>query len=89
MEAKPEKKSGKFKIGLAILLINTPLCYILMTIISIMGAKRRDPFLLMVSGIIFVLSWVFFGLGTCLAGPGGVREVKKIWGKIFKRKVKK
>ena len=86
MSDKPEKRSLKFKIGLGILLVNTPLCYILIAIFSGMAARRRDPNLLMISGIIFVLSWVFFALGTMLAGPGAILIIKNMWRKILRRK---
>ncbi|MBP1711790.1 MAG: hypothetical protein H6Q49_1992 [Deltaproteobacteria bacterium] len=83
------KRSLRFKIGVFLLIVNTPIGYGGSALAAAIGLKTRHPAL--GAGValgIYILSWNMLGLGIWMAGPEGLNLVKDLSRKWFKtRKV--
>ena len=83
------KRSLRFKIGVFLLIVNTPIGYGGSALAAAIGLKTRHPAL--GAGVafgIYILSWNMLGLGIWMAGPEGMKIVKDLRRKWFKtRKV--
>jgi hypothetical protein len=83
------KHSLRFRIGVFFLIINVPFGYGVGALVAAVAAKRGEPALGAVLGIvIYILSWGMMGLGIWLAGPEGIQLVKDFRKKLFRGKNK-
>ncbi|MHB8137404.1 MAG: hypothetical protein ACYDGO_03340 [Smithellaceae bacterium] len=78
------KRSLRFKIGVFLLVVNTPIGYGGGALAAVIGLKTRHPTLGAALGVgIYFLSWNMLGLGIWMAGPEGVKLVKDLRKKWF------
>jgi len=81
------KRSLRFKIGVFLLIVNTPIGYGGSALAAAIGLKTRHPAL--GAGValgIYILSWNMLGLGIWMAGPEGLKLVKDLRTNWFKRR---
>lgn len=83
-ETLKRKRSLRFKIGVLLLVVNTPIGYGGVALAAVIGLKTRHPALGAALGVgIYILSWNMLGLGIWMAGPEGVKLVKDLHKKWF------
>ncbi|MDD4355876.1 MAG: hypothetical protein PHN98_01390 [Smithellaceae bacterium] len=73
------KRSLRFKVGVFLLIVNTPIGYGGSVLAAAIGLKTRHPAL--GAGLalgIYILSWNMLGLGIWMAGPEGTKLVKDL-----------
>ncbi len=83
------KRSLRFKIGVFLLIVNTPIGYGGSALAAVIGLKTRHPAL--GAGValgIYILSWNMLGLGIWMAGPEGLKLVKDLRGTWFGKRKK-
>lgn len=81
------KRRLRFKIGVFLLIVNTPIGYGGSALAAAIGLKTRHPAL--GAGVafgIYILSWNMLGLGIWMAGPEGLKFVKDLRRNWFKTK---
>jgi hypothetical protein len=78
------KRSLRFKIGVFLLVVNTPFGYGGGALAAAIGVKIGQPALGVGLGVgVYILSWIMLGLGIWMAGPEGVQLVKDLRKKWF------
>lgn len=83
------KRSLRFKIGIFLLIINTPFGYGAGALAAYIFAHAGRLELGAAVGLgIYIFSWLMLGLGVWLAGPEGVQLVKELRKKWFGVKTK-
>ena len=81
------KRSLRFKVGVFLLIVNTPIGYGGSVLAAVIGLKTRHPAI--GAGValgIYILSWNMLGLGIWMAGPEGLKFVKDLRRNWFKTK---
>ena len=81
------KRSLRFKVGVFLLIVNTPIGYGGSVLAAVIGLKTRHPAI--GAGValgIYILSWNMLGLGIWMAGPEGLKLVKDLRKKWFRKK---
>jgi hypothetical protein len=77
-----------FYVGVALLLINSPLGYVGLGVAGLIYAKTGNAFWLKVGGGFYVFTWAMLGLGAFLAGPEGLVLAKVWWKRLVCRKAR-
>ena len=72
------KMSPRENLGVAFLLLNMPVGWGGAAICSMIAAHNKAPWLHIVSGVIYALSWGMLFLGAYLAGPKVAKNTKSI-----------
>ncbi len=81
------KRSLRFKVGVFLLIVNTPIGYGGSALAAVIGLKTRHPAI--GAGValgIYILSWNMLGLGIWMAGPEGLKLVKDLRKRWFRKK---
>lgn len=81
------KRSLRFKVGVFLLIVNTPIGYGGSALAAAIGLKTRHPAI--GAGValgIYILSWNMLGLGIWMAGPEGLKLVKDLRKNWFGKK---
>jgi len=77
-------RSVRFRVGLALIALNYVFVGASIALGAAAIADSEIPWLTF-SGIAFALSWVVFGAGVWLAGPGAVRLIRRFVIGLFAR----
>lgn len=85
MSAPAKPLSLRFKIGLVLLLINTPFGYAGLAAGTALFARTGRFFWEAIGIGCYAVSWIMLGLGAWLAGPEGLRQVSDLWRKWASR----
>jgi len=76
------KRNNKFFLGIILIVSSSIIGWVGLFICNALALKFGKKMVIL-SGIIYGLSWIPFGLGFILAGAEGVAYSKKIFKKIF------
>ena len=81
------KRSLRFKVGVFLLIVNTPIGYGGSVLAAVIGLKTRHPAIGAGAALgIYILSWNMLGLGIWMAGPEGLKLVKDLRKRWFRKK---
>lgn len=78
------KHSTRFSIGIIILFANQLLTWLAIGLCVYLAAKTGNKKFLLISGIVYFVSWGVFFIGIYLAGSEGVNMCKKLIKKLLK-----
>jgi len=81
------KRSLRFKVGVFLLIVNTPIGYGGSALAAVIGLKTKHPAIGAGAALgIYILSWNMLGLGIWMAGPEGLKLVKDLRKRWFRKK---
>ena len=82
-----QKRSLRFKVGVFLLIVNTPIGYGGSALAAVIGLKTKHPAIGAGAALgIYILSWNMLGLGIWMAGPEGLKLVKDLRKRWFRKK---